>query len=100
MRATITTDSIWDCKVAGAVKYWITEGDDRVGGFNFTCPCGCGKIGSVRFVTARKPSAWTWNGSRNTPTVSPSIDLQADDGNGGLVSHWHGWLVDGMWKVA
>jgi hypothetical protein len=100
MLATITTDSIWDCNVAGALKYWTYEGKpDEVHGFNFTCPCGCGKIGSVRFASARVPTGWAWNGSRLAPTVTPSIDLQTSDAQGQLVSHWHGWLTDGMWKA-
>ena len=100
MKATIIEESIWDNKnIPGAIKYWTQKDKpDEIHGFNFTCPCGCGRIGSVRFAFSRSPSGWTWNSNHKAPTVSPSINLQADDGNGSLVSHWHGWLVDGMWK--
>jgi hypothetical protein len=104
--ATTITDSIWDSKhTAGAIKYWTAKDQPNdVRGFNYTCPCGCGRIGGVRFSgpayqSGQPTNGWNWNGNRVAPTVKPSIHLQVDDGSGNLVSHWHGWLTDGHWSL-
>lgn len=34
----------------------------------------------------RKEKPWTWNGSMNSPTVTPSINV---------IGRWHGFLTDG-----
>lgn len=89
LAATIIEDSIVDCTTPGAIKYWTDEAR-KTFGFNFLCPCGCGKLGGVRF----SPNGWSWNCNREKPTVQPSIDLRETNGP----SHWHGFLVDGIWK--
>lgn len=76
----------------GAIQYWLTHGSHKMGGFNFLCPCGCGTIGSVTF------RLWSWNGNTDKPTITPSVDLQADDDTGRARSHWHGRLCDGRWE--
>lgn len=97
MKVTIIKNSIWDTLIAGAVKYWTKEGSNDIHGFNFSCPCGCGRIGSVRFARLNSGSGWSWNNNHAVPSVMPSINLQIDDGTGQLVSHWHGWLSNGEW---
>ena len=37
--------------------------------------------------------SWQWNGSRNKPTLTPSVDSSQ---NGG----WHGWIRDGKFEGA
>jgi len=97
--AVLIEDSLWDNRsIPGAIKYWTVEGSNEIRGFNFTCPCGCERIGSVRFEIPGKRSGWWWNGSQHIPSIKPSINLQIDDGNGGLVSHWHGFLTDGVFS--
>ncbi len=73
----------------GAIRYW--QGDDgSPGGFYFRCPCGCKSVGGVRLAGA---GAWSWDGNRERPTVSPSVLLHGADGG-----HWHGWLRNGIWE--
>ena len=38
------------------------------------------------------PGAWEWNGSKEAPTLSPSIAVSAYPG---WTIGWHGWLRDG-----
>ena len=42
--------------------------------------------------SGQKP--WEWNGSRESPTLSPSILVHGSkDGN---IPRWHGWLREGI----
>ena len=96
MKATWISDSIIDCNIPGAFKYLSDEGG-KTFGFLFKCPCGCRRMGQVRFVKDGIAGGWTFNGNTKCPTVHPSINLMADDGSGNTISHWHGWLKDGEW---
>ena len=60
-------------------------------GMIFCCPCGCGSLGSLAFDndTDEGRPRWHWNGSRDKPTLTPSI--QKTDG-----CRWHGYLTDGV----
>jgi len=59
-------------------------------GITFLCPCGCGAIGGIRFNQFGRPgSAWTWDGNKDKPTCTPSI--QRTEG-----CRWHGHLIDGV----
>ena len=75
---------------AGAIKFYDAEGLSP-SGFHFQCPCGCRSVGGVRVAG---PNAWQWNGSRDKPTVNPSVLLYDQDQS----PHWHGWLRDGVWE--
>ncbi|RUV19974.1 DUF6527 family protein [Mesorhizobium sp. M7A.F.Ca.MR.245.00.0.0] len=58
----------------------------------YSCPCGCGAAGAVRVKAGEKPAqspSWHWNGSKETPTLMPSVHH---------IGHWHGWLTDGVWR--
>ena len=75
--------------VPGSFRY---EGDD----FWYCCPCGCRSIGALRVGIGHKPphtendrATWEWNGSLESPTLSPSVHH---------VGHWHGWLRNGVWE--
>lgn len=64
----------------------------EIKGIRCVCPCGCGSRFALSFVGhADSPRpAWTWDGDRARPTLSPSIrDL------GGC--KWHGFLTAGVW---
>lgn len=78
---------LFDDERPGAIKFYKSRDHDPHG-FNFKCPCGCGMLGAVRVVE----NGWTWNGSKEAPTVHPSVLLYGKDG-----PHWHGWLKDGVW---
>ena len=66
--------------------------DDGEQIFWFCCPCGCRRIAPLTVGREFKPDdspSWSWNGSLEAPTLSPSVHR---------VGHWHGHLVDGMWE--
>lgn len=71
----------------------LTEGS--VITFVYCCPCGCGQqIGlPIRAATDPAPTrpAWLWNGSLDSPTLTPSI--RRLDG-----CLWHGFLTGGQWQ--
>ena len=39
-----------------------------------------------------KTPTWLWDGNAVKPTLTPSLDIQDEDGN----SRWHGYLQDGI----
>lgn len=78
---------------AGTIK-WFSEGDVIVAGFLFLCPCGCGSIGLVNVAGKGRP-LWGWNKSLEAPTIHPSIRLSTGPR---CLSHWHGWLRNGVWE--
>lgn len=49
-------------------------------GISFRCP-GCG---DAHHVPTSGPTAWSWNGSRESPTITPSIDVKS----GHYAPHW------------
>lgn len=75
---------------AGWISFFDTA-DAQPAGFHFRCACGCGAVGGVTVAAG----GWEWNGSREKPTVRPSVALTRDPAEG---VHWHGWLTDGVWR--
>jgi hypothetical protein len=73
----------------GAIRFYDSP-LYRPAGFHFSCPCGCGAIGAVK---VEGDGSWRWNGSREMPTVHPSVALSIGPGE----PHWHGYLTDGVW---
>lgn len=77
-------------KVPGAIRIGEQDEDgDFV--FWYCCPCGCGQIGPLLVGINYKPAispSWNWNGSKEKPTLSPSVHHP---------NHWHGHLTDGVW---
>lgn len=76
-----------------AGTFRITDPDEeREQFFWYHCPCGCGLRASILVGNGFKPAdspSWNWNGSREKPTLQPSIHHR---------DHWHGWLTDGVWR--
>lgn len=89
VQAQLVDSIVADDAPAGSIKFYKTA-DHEPAGFHFQCPCGCGKVGAVSV----RPGGWEWNGSREKPTVRPSVRLKDGRDN----SHWHGWLTDGIWS--
>ncbi|OJU12767.1 MAG: hypothetical protein BGN85_08890 [Alphaproteobacteria bacterium 64-11] len=76
-------------KQSGAFKYF-KAGDRYPAGMIYSCPCGCGARGALRFRPAEPAHpSWEWDGNMEAPTLSPSVHH---------VGHWHGWLQGGVWK--
>lgn len=88
--AQLVDSIVSEAAPAGAIKFYEARGANPAG-FHFRCPCGCDAVGGVS-VTA---GGWEWNGSREKPTVRPSVALSRDASEG---VHWHGWLTDGVWR--
>lgn len=81
---------------AGAFEYFDFHGPN--GGILFGCPCGCGEMKTVSFRSERRP-VWQWDGNRERPTLTPSINiLQFDDAGAQVGEHWHGFLTAGEFK--
>lgn len=55
----------------------------------FSCPCGCGAVGALPINKQFNPQAWTWNGSTEKPTCTPSIQMLTK-------CRWHGYLTNGV----
>ncbi|OHV85966.1 DUF6527 family protein [Ensifer sp. LCM 4579] len=59
----------------------------------YRCPCGCGAAGVLRVGNGFKPAidkpSWSWNGSIEAPTLTPSVHH---------IGHWHGFLTEGEWR--
>lgn len=85
-----------DMKSPGDFMYHTSVGSgDAETGILFCCPCGCGTPGSVQFANTpwcdpTKPK-WTFNGNREKPTLTPSIQRN-------IGCRWHGYLTDGVFR--
>lgn len=76
-------------QVPGAFEYY-KSGDRYPAGMIYSCPCGCGARGALRFRPSEPAHpSWEWNGNLDKPTLTPSVHH---------VGHWHGWLTDGVWR--
>lgn len=71
--------------VPGAYRFYSSS-EKADAGMIFCCPCGCGDLNQLPF------DRWTWNGSREKPSLTPSV-LKTDG------CRWHGWLADGVWRA-
>lgn len=81
---------------AGAFSFFALYGQPNViAGMTFRCPCGCGDVSGIEFDNVpTKPGdeeRWHWNGNREKPTLTPSLDKI--DG-----CRWHGHLTDGEFR--
>lgn len=79
-----------DLKDPGDFMYAGAIGHDRVDSLLFICPCGCGVLGALSFDPNNEGPKWAWNGNREKPTLSPSIQKTCE-------CRWHGHLVNGVW---
>lgn len=86
---------------AGVFEFYSDrEGPDA--GILFGCPCGCGEMKSVGFDTRARSGSkrpkWHWDGNRERPTLTPSVNiLQFNDAGQQIGEHWHGFLTNGRW---
>jgi len=96
--ATFTDGMDFDGPVPAGVFEFYTDSDGPDAGILFGCPCGCGEMKTVGFRTIKRPQ-WTWNGDREKPTLTPSINILQMDATGKHIGeHWHGWLTDGEFR--
>ena len=61
--------------------------DDSYSHLHFICPCGCGRYVALPVKPLEK--GWEWNGSKERPTLRPSIRMLTK-------CQWHGYLTDGV----
>lgn len=101
VKATLVDDIVAADVPAGGYKFWIYRATEPEGsepaGLNFRCPCGCGAMHGIAWRRYDgKPGGWTWDGNREAPTCTPSIQTYNNDGS----PHWHGYLTQGEWRQA
>jgi len=73
----------------GAIEY-RRRLDGSLGGIAFICPCGCGSESYLPMRGFGHPQEWSWDGNRDAPTLTPSVQQVGGCG-------WHGWLRAGEW---
>ena len=86
-----------DLKKPGDFLFTTRHGSEAPAGMMFCCP-GCGTIGHLRIYPddavdghdMEHPS-WRWNGNRNEPTLTPSIQKTS-----GCL--WRGYLRAGVFE--
>lgn len=66
---------------------FLESANGDITGMMFRCPCGCGETVFVKFGEKE----WWWDGRKNKPTLSPSINRTNGCG-------WHGFLKKGEWQ--
>ena len=91
VKATVVADidELRGLRVPGAIDFV----GEPPAGVRFICPCGCGNESWMAFSERDSPGpAWDWNGSREHPTLTPSVF------NSGMPCQWHGYLTDGVWR--
>jgi hypothetical protein len=98
VKAMLVGDIDERSNLPGAFGYYIhRDSGDEPRGIIYSCPCGCGRLGSLAFRplseddVKHKRASWEWDKNREEPTLSPSVHH---------VGHWHGYLRKGMWVQA
>jgi len=54
----------------------------------FMCPCGCNRYIHLP-LKPKHENGWSWDGHRDRPSITPSIE--------NTPCNWHGYLVSGEW---
>ena len=86
----VAVQSLSDASASPGAYKFGSRPDGRLW-LNYICPCGCGRLGGVQIsVDGQRPRVWAWDGNRDVPTLSPSIQHMDD-------CRWHGWLRNGEW---
>lgn len=68
---------------------WLMDMDgERMTYMQFCCP-GCGREGTISIRPSSDPESWAWDGDREKPTLSPSINCVGCCG-------WHAYLTKGV----
>lgn len=78
--------SAWNKSLPPGTSWWVGSSVLR-----FMCPCGCGNIGAVPVYTDATGYGWKWDGNKELPTLTPSIQ-KVDPGG----CRWHGYLTAGL----
>ena len=73
----------------GQFMFYTKEDMEGHAGILFCCPCGCGVVSGVPFNGDR--AVWSWNGSEDKPTLTPSILKNTPN----ICAGWHGFLTNG-----
>jgi hypothetical protein len=72
--------------------WFVVNGQEKIVGMGFDCPCGCGERGMVLFYKLDNHDAWKWDGNEDKPTLTPSIQRNTS-------CRWHGFMTKGMWTL-
>lgn len=92
-KAVLVDEVDADGLAPGSYAFFTAYTEPRaIRGMIFVCPCGCGDRSPVHFTTGETTHPrWTWNGNREKPTLTPSLNKTS-----GCL--WHGYLTDGEFR--
>ena len=87
-------------EIPGAIRFEVYGAvpDSRM---FYACPCGCGTVGSVFVRPFPQQPLWSNMGTKDAPTLQPSIGLTRHANDEDVETdgyHWHGYLVEGVWQ--
>jgi len=77
----------------GAGWWGVSAVDDKESSLWAACPCGCKLLLSLAVRAGYGSPVWTWTGTRERPTLHPSVQVTKPGGCG-----WHGHLTAGEWR--
>jgi len=84
-----------DGQPPGSFQFYLRgQAGQEIGGLLYVCPCGCGQVGALHFKPDPSPS-WDFDGNLDEPTLHPSVHHLINK-----ETHYHGWLIKGIWKSA
>ena len=84
-------ESAYRKDLAPGTAEWRKGTDGQIACLSFTCPCGCGSVGTLPIKPGYSNPQWAWDGNQERPTLSPSVLKLTPCG-------WHGYLRAGVWE--
>lgn len=87
--------------------FWIESTVGEVTALAYVCPCGnCGPEYRSAIPVNEGPHEgrprWKWNGNKDSPTLTPSIQrrlhIHAHGEHPEYRCDWHGYLTDGVFR--
>jgi hypothetical protein len=105
VKATLVEDTL--AGPPGCFEFYVHQdtGPEVMRGLIYQCPCGCRVLHALAFPPLSADDLkygrhqWSWDGNREAPTLSPSINSH-EDGDRNAPTHWHGFLTGGFFTQA
>lgn len=85
----------------------LENSEGKIVRFGFCCPCGnCGTklLSQISIDSNTDPGRpkWTWDGNKESPTLTPSIlrriEIAAHGDHPAYKCNWHGFLTNGIFR--
>lgn len=84
-------------ETSGRVLAPVNDTDGNLSGYHVECP-GCGFLHFVRTVPHGNRPVWTFDGSMDAPTFSPSLLVHWEFENGRPTKTCHSFIRSGKWQ--